>query len=415
MNKNIPDEKRERERESEYIKFNVDGKVIPIPVVTAFESQYVGVLTDNFGTDVIIDIPDKFLSVIDNYINFLRGKEDDINNPDQYKPCFDMYTYFDDSEYLDYLISQTLKHWPIVSNIVYDKLIPELQWQIFLYSSYQVIPQRYLTDTKFYLEWAKFKTDVIYEDSNSGHYYNNILMGNGMRGTNVVYESWHGIRASNSGDEYALGYGLEVGFYSQGGNIMYICETDNGESMTGKFIKYYDNNQHTVKSISHYHDSSKNGTVTAWYNNPQYTIRKKGNYINSRKDGIWEYWYDPTTTTFGNHTLDKLMLEKRGKYVGGNKEGLWRYWHNDIGHSLAEKGEYYHDRKIGIWRSWYPINENGEHIVKDQGNYIYDKDLIDVNEQHDIYDVDIKDGLWTQYDTNGNVISTDTYVNGQLQ
>jgi len=109
------------------------------------------------------------------------------------------------------------------------------------------------------------------------------------------------------------------------------------------------------------------------------------------------------------------MLEKRGKYVGGNKEGLWRYWHNDIGHSLAEKGEYYHDRKIGIWRSWYPINENGEHIVKDQGNYIYDKDLIDVNEQHDIYDVDIKDGLWTQYDTNGNVISTDTYVNGQLQ
>jgi len=206
---------------------------------------------------VVVDVQNKFSPVINSYINFLQGNKLDIGDVSYYKPCFDMHTYFDGSEYLDYLISQTLKHWSIVSDFVYDELIPELRWQVFLYSSYQAIPQHYLLDIKFYLEWAKLNVYIEYEDSNGGRYYNNIPMhaGRAHFGNNIVHRNWHGVKVSStngsSNSEVEGGYGLEVSYYSEDGNIKYICEKWDGEA-AGKYIKCYTNTSHTIQSIIHF-------------------------------------------------------------------------------------------------------------------------------------------------------------------
>jgi len=438
--------------EQEYIKFSVSGKVVPVPTVTAFGSQHVKVLVDNFGIDVIIDIPDKFSLVIDNYINFLQGNEEDMVYSNQYKPCFDMYTYFDDDNYLNYLIGQTVKHWSNVSNIVYNDLIPVIQRQIFLRCSYHVIPKHYLTDVGFYLEWSALNTNVEYQDSNDGHYHNNMPVKGGYFGTYVVYRCLHEVKTNRSKNrdyhddsdsddgeeledeqlEEPVGYGLEVGYYPTSGNIKYICELDHGR-VTGKLTKYYDNSQHATKSITYYNSYTKNGTVTAWHDDSQHSIRKTGNYVRDKKDGVWNYWYDPTTSIFGNHTFgsntlgnhthenhthenhthENHILEKQGKYVRGKREGVWKYWYNDSNHSLQEEGEYYYDRRLRMWTSWYPINDNNVSVVKETGDYIYDKELIKFNEKQNIHD-DIKNGVWTQYNEYGTVISHETYHYGQL-
>jgi len=476
-----------------YIKFKVDGKIVPVPISTAVKSQHIKVLVDNFTDDLIIDIPDKFLPVIDNYIDFLNGDEREISNPDLYVPLFNMYTYFDDDEYLDYLINQVLEHWDIpgVPNVVYNDCIPMIQWEIFLCCSYQVIPKQYLTDVKFYLEWAALNTNAVYEDSNGDHYYNNVPVNGGHTDNDIVYVCMHGIKINKSkhnkknnngekdGEEEMEGYGLTVGYYSNNGNIKYMYEME-GNYISGKYIKYYDNNQHTINSITYYVNDYKNGNVTAWYDNPQHTVRKMGKYKHNTKQELWKYWYDPTTFEdynaihIPNHKLGyelshESVLEKQGEYLFGKKHGLWQYWYHDTGHSLREGGEYnhdkrtgvwkswypinnnnktnvqqlgeylngekdgswqywyddnkhglkegggyYHDKRIGMWTSWYPINDDGHSIMKEQGNYIYDKNTIKLNEQQNIH-IDIKDGQWTQYDENGDMMSYDIYYNGQLK
>ena len=135
--------------------------------------------------------------------------------------------------------------------------------------------------------------------------------------------------------------------------------------------------------------------------------------MRGEKDGIWNYWYDSTTSTLGNHIFGNHVLEKQGEYVDGKKEGLWKYWYNDNSHSLKEEGAYYRDRRSCMWTSWYPINNNNISIIKETGNCIYDKELIKFNKKQNIHD-DIKNGLWTQYDKYGNVISHEIYHYGQL-
>jgi len=390
---------------SRYVNFDVDGELVPVPYDTAIRSEYIKTLLSEFDDSIIITVPDKFFGVINNYINFLWDKHNGIIlDKQQYELLFNMYTYFDDDDYFKYLVSQTIKHWCDVSSIVYNNLMPELQWQIYLHCSYHVIPKSYLTNANFYLEWSALNKQVKCDDGKGGVYYNNFPVNYGQHcyDTNK-YVCWHDENNTDSSlltviangykHGYDTNYGLEVGFYALTGNIKYLRET-NCDKLHGKSIIYYNDSCHT--------------------------IARQGNYNMEQKDGLWETWYEFDSTMFVDY---KPVLESQVTYINCNKHGQYNRWYNDDNHTLAETGECYHGRKIGTWTTWwYPIdhssddnkvtNNSNKPVIKEQGKYVYDLVLMLYNTVVEV--TDKKDGVWTRYDKNGNITFTETYHRGKL-
>ena len=94
----------------------------------------------------------------------------------------------------------------------------------------------------------------------------------------------------------------------------------------------------TVKSITTYRDSVKDGKYISFYVNGK--IREEGQYKDGKKDGAWKEWSKNGSllteqnckaledeTCFVKSWYGKGRLE--GKYKGGLREGVWRRWHEN--------------------------------------------------------------------------------------
>jgi len=76
-----------------------------IPYEAAVRSGYIKDLLQQYNSDNVITVPDKYYLVIGNYINYLQGKTPQpITTKGKLSNCFDMAIYFDDSSYFQYLM-----------------------------------------------------------------------------------------------------------------------------------------------------------------------------------------------------------------------------------------------------------------------------------------------------------------------
>ena len=115
--------------------------------------------------------------------------------------------------------------------------------------------------------------------------------------------------------------------------LLVACKND--ESVEER--KEYFNNQ-TIKSITTYRDSVKDGPYILYYGNGN--VWEKGQYKDGKKDGAWKEWSKHGSliteqnckaledeTCFIKSWYGKDRLE--GKYKGGLREGVWKWWHEN--------------------------------------------------------------------------------------
>ena len=66
-----------------------------------FHSESItGMMSGAGDIDLTIDVPPKYWSVIGNYINFMHGRASEIVSAKKLADCFNMNTFFLDTEYL---------------------------------------------------------------------------------------------------------------------------------------------------------------------------------------------------------------------------------------------------------------------------------------------------------------------------
>ena len=129
-------------------------------------------------------------------------------------------------------------------------------------------------------------------------------------------------------------------------------EVNSEVGFTGKYVKYYENEQKFVEE--NYKNGKKDGLKTGWMSNGQ-------------------KWFETN-------------------YKNGKREGRSTDWFFRINQKRFEK-KYKNDKRDGLWSSWY---ENGQKSY--EGNYKNGK----------------REGFWTSWNKEGNVTKTETYKDGKL-
>jgi uncharacterized protein len=122
-----------------------------------------------------------------------------------------------------------------------------------------------------------------------------------------------------------------------------------------------------------------------------------GNYIDiAIKNGHWSFWYDN-----GNLFIDCIFdsNEHNEETLNGN---YVIYYPNK---TKKAEGTYRSNMKSGLWTYWY---ENG--AKEKEENYLYQDCGL-----HDYIWFECPDGKWQYWDKDGNLVKTDTYVDGKLK
>jgi len=123
------------------INFDVNGTSMSVPHNTAIRSEIIKNILcdlksndqhDNCTSDTTVYIPEKYFGIIDNYVKFLNTTTttttveqelETVTDSDILIQCFDVSTYFFDTEYFNYLLCQLFGNWISLSSAIY-MLIP---------------------------------------------------------------------------------------------------------------------------------------------------------------------------------------------------------------------------------------------------------------------------------------------------
>jgi len=425
------------------VNFVVDGTSIPVPYKTVIGSEFVKGAMKDMGRDVEIIIPAKFTSIINgspaitNYINFLHGNKQDIKDKDVMKLCLNMYTYFIDDNYFEYLMQKILDHWwsSGMSNMVYDDVNPDVQYDIFLRCPRDFIPDSLLSNKVFYDAWSSLNNDKKFNVNGNEVYYNNYVTRDEYG--HVPKRGCVEIKTCHTIDYNIVGYDHTIIKDTINGNI--ISErTHNNGLPNGKWKEMCDSSSTSTSldAEGYYINGQKHGLWKYWKRNPALNnvnevnpvLVKEEEYENGILNGEMRKW-----SCYGNNSL-----EEDGQYVNGKKHGVWRKYHNG---TLKEEEQYVNDKKHGLWTVYYSDSEyirskthysNDElHGVRKYWSYRPGNKLLDechyVNdvlsghykEWYDDQNNNIKEegeyknggrvGLWLSYDEDGNCIENVEY------
>ena len=386
-------------------------------------SEYIKDVVTSFGNvDVVIPVPDKYCTVIDNYIKFVNGNQVLITSRERLLLCFQLNTLLIDEGYFRYCIQQTFNNWSYMCNMVYNDFNDDLQWSFFVYCPHDFIPKHLLDNNTFMKQWNNINQGTIIKVNNDNEvYYNNVETFNEHEQRCITTS--HTVKITlntnhTTNDVKVIGNKREIIYYANSNNIMSdISYVD--DKREGLTMKWYDNSQHSLKFEGYYIDGNETGLRREWYDNEHNTLIYEGQYVNGREDGPWREWYDDDQQTTGSlrHTL-----KSEGKYVNGKLDGTWREWYDNDQHTLESEEYWLNDKKDGVWRHWY---DNDQHTLLSERHYVDGKqdgvwrEWYD-NDQHTLkfegYYVDGKpDGRWLGFDINGNITSDEQYVNGVIQ
>lgn len=209
--------------------------------------------------------------------------------------------------------------------------------------------------------------------------------------------------------------------YFANGKINYEYTSVNGE-LVGVFKEYYSNG--LVKKESNYKNGKYDGVYNEYYENGKLKLACK--YVNNVLEGSYKTYH-----LNGN-------LEKEGMAVKGNISGKWTTYYPDgkikVVSNMDETGKingeeefFTHDGKKygqdtyvkGDWKNVKYFGPNGKIIFETKIAKSGTK-LINYNNQFDKISegsltAGSREGLWSFFNPNGTVSSTENYVKGDLQ
>jgi len=322
-------------------------------------SLYIKDLVELSGSeDVIIPVPDKYCTVIDNYVEFVLGNQVPITSRERLLLCFHLNTLLIDESYFKYCIQQVFNNWSYMCNMVYNEFNDDLQWSFFVYCPHDFIPKHLLDNNTFMKQWNNNNQGTIINVNNDNEvYYNNVEKFNEhnqkcittLHTVKIILNNNHDMN-----DVKVVGNKREIIYYANSNNIMSDISYVDGK-IDGFERWWYDNDQHTLEFEKHYVDGKLNGVWRYWYDNDQqttgipqgeslrHTLRSEGQYVNGEIDGVWRRWYDD----------DQHTLSFEGHYVDGKESGVSRTWYDNDQHTLASEQHYIDGKLNGVWREWY--------------------------------------------------------------
>lgn len=200
----------------------------------------------------------------------------------------------------------------------------------------------------------------------------------------------------NKTDNKGRRQGVWVDYHSNG-QIRYKGEFKNNEPI-GDFLYYSEDGK--LFTVNKY--SKNSDIVMSEVYSPEGRVVAKGNYINKKKQDKWEYFSeeDGSLILIENYNDGKLsgmsiaylpggnnVVIEQTEYINGVRNGLYsRYYDNGV-HMI--EANYNNDKLNGKYIHYYP---NG--AVKEEG----------------AFENGTKIGDWTIYDVEGNVLSTEKYL-----
>jgi len=359
-------------------------KKLNIPYSNAESSEYIkDIVNVSKDINVTIPIPDKYCSVIKDYVDYLDNNEVPIITKQRLILNFQLSTLFADDEYFKYCTQQVFNNWSDVCVMVYNDFNDDLRWSFFLHSPYDFIPQYLLDNNTFMTQWNTLNQNVVTKvNRDSAVYYTNIEDDDDDDDDDYgdkVIKTYHTV------DGHEVGYKKVMKYYLDNNSIMFEEHYVDGKA-DGIWRYWYDNDQHTLKSEDHYVDGKADGIWRHWYDNDQHTLKSEQHYVDGKQDGVWREWYDNE-----QHTL---RFERY--YVDGKEDGIWRSWFDDDQHTLESEKHYVNGKLDGVWRYWY---DNDQHTLKSERNYINGK----------------LDGVWKEwYDNDQHTLKSEHhYVDGK--
>jgi len=276
-----------------------------------------------------------------------------------------MYTYFDDSDYFNYLLQQMFNSWSYLFVIVYNDITVELRWIILLQCPYDFIPEVYINNRVFMDEWNRINSNKIVIVNGNEKYYINHKSYNGEYLATEI-SNYHTIIGD---DKMEVGHRFTIR-YNTNGQIIYYSRYFNGK-LNGLQESWYNEGQTSgsqLKSRNYYVNNVQHGLSEQWYSNGNLEFRE--NYDNGKPHGVWEEWYVDGT------------LKSHGTYVNGKIQGIQKQWYDNG--QLQHQKLYLDGYLNGTFEAWYGNGQPSYH-----GHYSNGK----------------QDGLWIHWSENGDIIS----------
>jgi len=340
---------KERRREGGVWDYNKNGKNVIVGMTRSDEMSiifsigsgredvdvgYEKVMNSTFVKNWVADtkttkvpIPDKFIDVIDNYVNYVLGTQTMITDKQYLRTCFNMSTYFQDNDYCDYLLKQLFDGWDDLSPLVYDNdnITPELQWEILIHCPHDFLPETYIANNKFMREWMTVNRDKIVTTNHGKetYYINHDVKTPNKKhhavNFSIINRDQDRMQTSMLFQQYASGH-LSNDMKSA------IQKTFNVKFGAEVRTVYYPTGE--PKSITPIHttdiDDKKTCVSESWYQNGKHEMRV--NVINGKSHGLGQKWYS------------NGQLQSNHNYNHGKLYGPYEEWLEDG--KLKSRGQY---------------------------------------------------------------------------
>jgi len=368
------------------VSIDVNGELFTVPYDKAKASEYIKEYLDHTSLDQVVYVPEKYYDIAYNYIFFLQDiKPLPIYDRDMLKACFDMYTYFFDDNYFDFLIQQLLNNWSYLFTVVFgttnssstefqsEQVNPNLQRQILLSCPYDFLPNFYLEDKLFFKQWRKANVGKVIV-VNQLTSYKFTIDSSDHDNNKIFYVSSQHLDGDIIGRKKLISINKEDFILSE-------YTIFNGK--VSGISKRWDNTGYNLLEQIERHDDLNDGLTKRWYpitikTGGKHQLESRGLYDNGRKIGVWTTWYEnghiKSEFTYDGHQLHgpyKIwynygILSKTGNYEHGEKHGDTTFYYQNG--NISSEGKYVNDKRDGIWKSWYGSN-NGKQQLREEAEY----------------------------------------------
>jgi len=278
---------------------NGGTEVVPFGLLTSSKVLR-AVLSDlHLKDDIELDVKPDFTEAFHFYIDFLFGRRSTITSVEELLQCLAIEDYYEDKDFLIYLVSQAYKFWSIIAPYLPD------DDEVWLRTPYEFVPGSLRNQEKFFNDWLELNTNKQVVLDHDNVYHTDLTYYDESRKQKREVDIYHTV------NDEGVGYFFKVGWYAnpsiQGGQLEYRRNYKGGKP-DGLQEGWYENGQ--LEYRINYKDGKQDGLQERWYENgqPKYRI----NYKDGRKDGLQEGWYENGQREYvKEYRMGKLISEQK--------------------------------------------------------------------------------------------------------
>ena len=277
---------------------NGNTEVVPFELLTS-SKVLEAVLSDlHLKEDIDLDVKPDFTEAFHFYVDFLLGHKPTIFTAEELLQCLAIEDYYEDKEFLIYLVSQAYKFWSTIFPYLPD------DDEVWLRTPYEFVPVDLRNQEKFFNDWLELNANKQVVLNDNEIYYTNLTYYDEGRKQKREVDIYHTV------NDEEVGYSFKVGWYAnpsiQGGQLEYRHNYKDGKR-DGMQEYWYASGQ--AKYRTNYKNGKQDGLQEGWYENgqPKYRI----NYKDGKPDGLQEGWYaDGRPKYVKEYRMDVLISEQ---------------------------------------------------------------------------------------------------------